>query len=156
MSARVRWFVSAVVVVAGIAGLGCENKEKDVDKRDKEIERQDRREREQATGRDRDPDQVIGRSDRGGSRTTVRDVPSTATRVDAGAGPRLNYTPTREGMLYVVDADDQRLVFSNRLRADERFVLDPEDNRATIDGRTVLGTGLYPRRRYTLYFDRAK
>ena len=160
MSTRVRWFIPAVVIVAGVLAVGCENKEKEAEKRDKKLERQDRREHERAAERDRasdrDPDQVIGRSDRSGSRTTVRDVPSTATRVDAGAGPRLNYTPTRDGMLYVVDADDQRLVFSNRLRTDERFVLDPDDNRATIDGRTVLGTGLYPRHRYTLYFDRAK
>jgi hypothetical protein len=154
MSTRVGWFVSAVLIVAGVAALGCENKEKEAEKKDKQLERQERRERERAA--ERDPDQVIGRSDRGGSRSSVRDVPSTATRVDAGEGPRLSYSPTRDGMLYVVDADDQKLVFSARLRADERFVLDPEANRATLDGRTVLGTGLYPRHRYTLYFDRAK
>ena len=88
------------------------------------------------------------------SRPGLNDVPTTATRVDEGDSARLSYSPAREGTLYVYDALDDRVIFSSPVRAGERFVLDPDANRATVDGRTVLGTGLNPRHQYRLYFDR--
>jgi hypothetical protein len=158
--------VSAVVVAACVVGFGCDsmNKDKDAQKRERRAARQEQRarEREQASRGD-SPDQVIGRRDTARDRTTaggagrsrgLDEVPTTATRVDEGDAARLTYSPTRDGTLYVYDADDDRVILSTRVRRDERFVLDTDANRATIDGRTVLGTGLSARHRYRLYFDR--
>ena len=171
MSQRFLRCVSALVFVAAcVAGAGCEsmNEDKDAEKREKRARRQERRQREREDAlRDGRPDQVIGRRDRvgddrlGDSRDDtgrasrgMDEVPRTATRVDEGDAARMSHTPTRDGTLYVYDADDDRVVLSTRVRRDERFVLDTDANRATIDGRTVLGTGLTARHRYRLYFDR--
>jgi hypothetical protein len=165
MSQRFLRCVSALVVVGtvALAGFGCEstNKDKEAEKRDKQAAKQEKRarEREQASRSD-SPDQVIGRHDTTRDRDTGRtsrgldEIPTTATRVDEGNATRLTYSPTRDGTVYVYDADDDRVILSTRVRRDERFVLDPDANRATIDGRTVLGTGLSARHRYRLYFDR--
>ena len=169
MSQRFLRCVSTLVFVAACAaGAGCEsmNQDKDAEKQEKRARRQERRARDREDAlRGGGPDQVIGRRDRDRDRDradtdTVRgsrgldEIPRTATRVDEGDAARLNYTPTRDGTLYVYDADDDRVVLSTRVRRDERFVLDTDANRATIDGRTVLGTGLSARHRYRLYFDR--
>ena len=158
------WLSICVIlaVVAGVFGAGCQSsKDKEEQKRQKRLERQARRDRARnPEDETRGPDQVIGRRDSGSSDRSDRsprglqDVPTTATRVDEGAGPRLTYSPTRDGTIYVYDSDGDRVILSTRLRQDERFVLDPDANRATVDGRTVLGTGLNPRNRYRLYFDR--
>jgi hypothetical protein len=165
MSQRFLRCVSAVVVVACVAGFGCDSmnndKDKDAQKRERRAAKQEQRarEREQASRSD-GPDQVIGRRDTARDRTTagrsrgLDEVPTTATRVDEGDAARPTYSPTRDGTVYVYDADDDRVIFSTRVRRDERFVLDPDANRATIDGRTVLGTGLSARHRYRIYFDR--
>ena len=169
MTVRFRGWLSACVVLATLAGVfagGCESqKDKDAEKRQKEVEREARRERARHPVDDSNgPDQVIGRregdrtpADADRSRRGLEEVPSSAKRVDEGPGPRLAYSSTRAGTLYVYDSDDDRVIFSTPLRPDERFVLDPDTNRATVDGRTVLGTGLNPRHRYRLYLDsRAK
>lgn len=167
MSAAIRRIASALAVVLCVAAAGCESMGKgEQTRREEKLAKQARRERNRAERerlRDRDtaPDQVIGRNrdrrpvdDERASRG-LDDVPATASRVDEGDGPRRTYSPTRDGTLYVYDADDQRVIFSTRVRADERFVLNPEAGRATLDGRTVLGTGLSARNRYRLYFDRS-
>src|SRR5437868_11498672 len=146
--------VSALVVAACVAGFGCDstNKDKDAEKKARRAAKQEQRAREhEQASRSDSPDQVIGRHDTSSNRDTSRtprgldEVPTTATRVDEGNAARLTYSPTRDGTLYVYDADDDRVILSTRVRRDERFVLDPDANRATIDGRTVLGTGLSAR-----------
>ena len=168
MSQRFLRCVSALVIVACVAGFGCDsmNKDKDAEKRERRAANRERRAREREASRSDSPDQVIGRRDTARDREAARDrdtarssrgldeIPTTATRVDEGDAARLSYSPTRDGTLYVYDADDDRVVLSTRVRRDERFVLDTDANRATIDGRTVLGTGLSARHRYRLYFDR--
>jgi hypothetical protein len=157
MSVRIRWCASAVVLVlvACLAGGGCDSqsKERDAQKRQNRLDRQARRERERARDTTA-PDQVIGRRDR--STRGLDEVPTTATRVDEGSGPLLSYAPSRDGTLYIYDTDDDRVVFSTPARQDDRFVLDPDANRATLNGRTVLGTGLVPSHRYRIYFDRGR
>jgi hypothetical protein len=165
MTVRFRGWLSACVIFAALAavcGAGCKSQEdKDAEKRQKRLDRQERRERARTTSSDASgPEQVIGRrdDDRGTSSSDrssrgLDEVPTTAKRVDVGTGPRLTYSAARGGTVYVYDSDDDRVILATPLRADERFALDPDANRATVDGRTVLGTGLSPRHRYRLYFD---
>ena len=164
MSVSFRWLLSAVVLAGCVGAIGCESDNEDPDRKDREeLERIERREREQARERDLDPpDQVIGRDtdrlDREGSRARrgIDEIPTTANRVAEGDSPRLTFRPTRDGTLYVYDADDDRVVYSGAVRADDRFVMDPADDRATVNGRTVLGADLSPKHRYRLYFDRGR
>ena len=168
MRVTFRWMLSAALTAACLCGAGCESDNQDPDRQDRETNRRDRlerrRERESARDRDRDrdraPDQVIGRDadrlDRAAPRRGIDEIPTTAARVDEGNGPRLTYRPARDGTLYIYDADDERVVYSGAVRADDRFAMDPADDRATINGRTVLGADLNPKHRYRLYFDRGR
>jgi len=160
MSGTARWLVAALVLI-GLAFAGCDSKnDRDAAKRRERLARRERRDRERDADRAADrrgPDQVIGRGDRSPDRSArgLDEIPRTATRVDEGDSTRLAYSPTRNGTLYLYDVDNDHVVFSSPVREGERFVLDPAANRATVDGRTVLGTGLDPRHRYRLYFDRS-
>jgi hypothetical protein len=163
MIASFRWVFAAVTIVGCVAAAGCSSAEKDQEKQEKKDRREARRlERQRQREQDRGVDPVIGRRNpdrldrdtRDTRRSTrgIDEIPTSASRVDEGNGPRLTYSPRRDGTLYVYDADDDRVVYSGGVRADDRFSLDPAD-RATVNGRTVLGTNLNPNHRYRIYFD---
>ena len=163
MRATLRTIAAGVVMILCVSSAGCESTDKDKASKDEQLSKEERRQRERERKEElaKPPDQVISR-DRDARPADDRrsrgldEIPTTATRVDEGDATRLRYSPTRDGTIYVYDADADRVLFSTRLRQDERFILDPEANRATVDGRTVLGTGLSPRNRYRLYFDRGR
>ena len=151
--------VTAIALVLALTA-GCESN-KDDEAGDRERDRLSRRDRD----RDRDPDLVIGRDrDRAGrldDRSARRprgmaEIPDGAIKVEGGEGALLNYEPSRDGVMYVYDADDDRVIYVSRVRERERFRLDPEAGRATINSRTVFRSDLNPRHRYQLYFDRAR
>ena len=152
MIPSLRWILAAVTVVALVAA-GCESTDKEQEKKDKK----EARKLEKQHARDRAPEPVISQrpSDRDTRRTSrgIDEIPQSANRVDEGDSPRLTYSPRRDGTLYVYDYDDDRLLYSGGIHADDRFIMDPADNRATVNGRTVLGAKLDPNHRYRLYFD---
>ena len=157
MSRTLNWTSSvvaiAVIVVLSFAAAGCESDNNDSDHKDKERARQDRLEQQdRQSDRERDPDAVISRDSRR-PRRGMDEIPTSAKRVDEGDSARLTYSPSRAGTLYVYDADDDRLIYSGGVRADDRFAMDPADDRATVNGRTVLGSDLKPNHRYRLYFE---
>jgi hypothetical protein len=148
-----------MALLLGLAG--CEtNKDQDRDERD--ADRLARRERRRERDRLRDDDTVIAsRRDRLDDRTSRRtrgmeEIPSGATEVEGGlTAGRLEYEPTRDGVVYVYDEDDDQVIYVARVRDGERFRLEAENDRATINTRTVFRGDLNPRHRYRLYFDRA-
>lgn len=148
------------IAMAACVTAGCEsNKEDPV--RDKDFERiaSRRSDRDADRDLDRNPDPVIARDRRGARRLErsrgMQEVPAEAVEVDGGEGARLEYEPSRSGVMYVYDVDDDRVIFVGRVRDRERFRLDPDANRATINSKTVFRSDLNPRHRYRLYFDRA-
>jgi outer membrane murein-binding lipoprotein Lpp len=160
-SIKLSSFCAAVVLVCAVAG--CESNEKDDQVRDKDLERiarQEQRERDSDLDRDLDPvvardrDRIDDRS--ASSRPGMKEIPADAQAVDTGEGARLEYEPTRDGVIYVYDADLDRVVYVGRIRERERFRLDPDAGRAQINSRTVFRSDLNPRHRYRLYFDSAK
>ena len=161
MSTNLRWTL-AIVTLAACVAAGCEANEKEQEKKDRQAARRLEKQREQDRIDSRDPDPVIGSRDDRLDRDTRRpsrgidEIPTTANRVDEGGGKRLTYTAGRDGTLYVYDADDDRVIYSGGVRSDERFAMDPANNRATVNGRTVLGATLKPNHRYRLYFDRGR
>lgn len=151
------------IAMAACVTAGCESN-KDDPVRDKDFERIASRRGDRDADRnrdlDRDPDPVIARDRRGARRPErsrgMQEVPAEAVEVDGGEGARLEYEPSRSGVIYVYDVDDDRVIFVSRVRDRERFRLDPEANRATINSKTVFRSDLEPRNRYRLYFDPAK
>jgi hypothetical protein len=127
-----------LVAFCGIAVLlgpaGCDSN-KDKDRDDSDSEKLSRRE---GDARSRGMDEI----------------PRGATEVEGGEG-RLEYEPSRDGVIYVYDVDHDQVIYVARVRDRERFRLDPEGDRATINTRTVFRGDLNPRHRYRLYFDRA-
>src|SRR4051812_27915146 len=94
-----RWIVTAALVATCFA-TGCES-----DKKDDKPRHHDRAAKHDPID-DRAPDPVIGHDrDRTGRRTGMDEIPADAKAVDTGAGGRLDYEPTRDGVIYVYDAD---------------------------------------------------
>jgi hypothetical protein len=89
-----------------------------------------------------------------GPRAGDRDyVPPSAHVVTSGTGRHLNYHADRNGRIYVQEAGTGRLVFSGRIQAGEQFDINPADDRATIDGRTVLDRQLDEQAEYRVMFE---
>ena len=84
------------------------------------------------------------------------EIPTDAQAVDTGAGARLNYEPTRDGVIYVYDTDADKVIYVGRIRDREQFRLDPDAGRAQINTRTVFRSDMNPRHRYRLYFEPAR
>lgn len=179
MMASKRWMWCAVLTLCCVAG-GCESDNKDHNRRDRNLERAARRDRGHARDRDLDrrPDPVIAHDrdrdrrdpigdragdridDRAGDRTGDRrrgmqEIPTSATALEGGGAAGLEYEPSRDGVVYVYNVDEDRVIYVGRVRDRERFRLDPDSGRALINSRTVFRSDLNPRHRYRLYFDRA-
>jgi hypothetical protein len=155
---RNRYVLCVLTALTCVTAVGCESENKDDSPRDKDFERiaRNERQRERERDLDRDPDPIVARDrvndDR---RRGMQEIPADALAVEAGEGTGLTYEPSRDGVLYVYDVDDDRVIYAGRIRDRESFRLDPEGNRATINNRTVMRSDLNPRHRYRLYFDRA-
>lgn len=153
---------SSLVLTTGLLGLltlaGCESlglggsSSKDRD-RDRVADR---------TSRD---DDVIGRDPARTSSGRTSDplggrgmagIPTAAVKVDEGTDKRMSYTPDRGGRIYVYDADDDRVVYSGRVIASDRFELDPRSRDGMMVNGRAVGTSdarLSDRHRYRLYFE---
>src|SRR4051812_49955181 len=128
MSTRLRWTLAIITLAACVAAAGCAPNEKEQEKKDRQAARRLEKQREQDRADSRDPDQVISHRDDRETRRPARgidEIPTTANRVDEGGGPRLTYTASRDGTLYVYDADDDRVIYSGGVRSDDRFAMDP-------------------------------
>jgi hypothetical protein len=147
--------VAALLSVCLLAGCNSDNK----DDKPRNRDRIARRDRQRARDRvdDRSPDPVIARDrDRTGRRTGMDEIPADAQAVDTGTGARLEYEPTRDGVLYVYDTDSDQVIYVGRIRDREQFRLDPDAGRAQINTRTVFRSDMNPRHRYRLYFEPAR
>lgn len=165
------WVLCAVSVLSCVVAAGCESNNDDEGVRDKDLERIARRDRQRQRERDRDLDPIVARDrdrdrdrdaprdrslDRAGDRRPgLREIPADAMAVETGEGERLEHTAARDGVVYVYDVDDDRVVYVGRIREREQFRLDPGGGRGLINSRVVFRSDLNPRHRYRLYFDPA-
>jgi hypothetical protein len=95
-----------------------------------------------------------GRGERSGSSGRgLASIPRRAEQVDEGDGRVVEYRPSRSGTIYAYDVDNDRVVYTGSIRADERFVLNPGENRASLGGEQISVSNLSARSRYRLYFD---
>lgn len=80
-------------------------------------------------------------------------VPTDARRVSEATGSRLVHRPLREGTIYVVDGENDRILFKGPVRANSNVVVDPAANAITVNDQQVKpGAKLEPRHTYRLYF----
>lgn len=151
-----RWIIAAALLATCLA-VGCESDKKDDKPRshDKAARRERQRERDRLDTTS--PDPVVA-SDRGrtGRSPGMDEVPTDAQAVDTGSGTRLDYEPTRDGVIYVYDTDADKVIYVGRIRDREQFRLDPDAGRAQINSRTVFRSDMNPRHRYRLYFEPAR
>ena len=137
-----------VLALSGLAGceaLGLE----DDDKRDRDRERS--RGSERISREDRDDRGRSTSSRRGG----MSEIPARARRLESVHGARFTETFDNDGRLYVYDHDDDRLVYSARVREDERFVFDPAEDEMRLNDKRVGPDDLNLRsaHRYEFYFE---
>ena len=78
-------------------------------------------------------------------------VPRDAREVREGTG-ELSYLARTPGRIYLYDVEDHALVKSWSLRRNQEFILVPNENRATIDGRVVYDEDLKKKHAHRLYF----
>jgi hypothetical protein len=79
-------------------------------------------------------------------------VPRNARRIDSAQGSsEMMYTARRDATIYVYDADADKVVYTGSLQDGDRFVLDPNDNLALINGKKVLDRDLKSRHVFRLY-----
>ena len=80
-------------------------------------------------------------------------VPQDARRVAEATGSRLIHRPLREGTVYVVDGETNKVLFSGPVRANSNVVVDPAANAVTVNDQQVKPKSkLEPGRTYRLYF----
>lgn len=80
-------------------------------------------------------------------------VPPEARRVSEATGSRLIHRPLREGTIYVVDGENDKILFKGPVRANSNVVVDPAANAITVNDQQVKsGATLEPRHTYRLYF----
>jgi hypothetical protein len=112
---------------------------------------QDRRER----ARDRDLDRDLDLGRRGDAAAEgVNSLPQGARKVrESEAGQRVRYRADRDGRVFAIDMEADRVVYSGPVRRDDLLVLDPSDDRAELNDRPVVATArLSGTHRHALYF----
>jgi hypothetical protein len=149
--------IIAAALLATCFAVGCESDNKDDKPRNHDKTARRDRQREHDRLDTTSPDPVVAR-DRGrtGQSPGMDEIPADAQAVDTGAGARLNYEPTRDGVIYVYDTDADKVIYVGRIRDREQFRLDPDAGRAQINTRTVFRSDMNPRHRYRLYFEPAR
>ena len=138
-------FGLAIVAGCETLGLGGDNK-------DNTSSRNDRISRDRTTARNRDRGGYDGSAmkypadfDNG--------IPSGARlvrEVDTNGG--VSFKTPHDGKLYVYDVDAKRVIWSGFMRDGERFQIDSNSGRASIDGQSVTNRDLNPDHRYRIYF----
>lgn len=82
------------------------------------------------------------------------EVPANGVKVAEGNQKLLYRTPER-GTIYVFEDPGNRLIYSSAVRRDDTIELNTNDNRISVNGRTVLEKGLGSGHEYKMFFDAA-
>ena len=80
-------------------------------------------------------------------------IPSDADRLGSGRG-EVTATATRDGEAWILDENENKIVWSGEVRRDDRIVIDPADNQIKVGGRTVSERALDRDHQYIVYIRR--
>jgi hypothetical protein len=149
----------AAGVLAALLAVGCDDNSKSSSSSTHDRDRDgiaDKYDRHPNTNDRLDDDVIIGRdrSDRRDSRRGLDEIPRDAIRVNVeeGEGQRLRHKPQRNGRIYVYDENNDRVVYDSRLDRGEEFILDPDKDVLTVDGKRISNFNVSAKHRYRLYF----
>jgi len=105
-----------------------------------------------------DKDNDRDRDDRDRGQETVGrsvDVPRSA-RVEAEGKGVLEFRARDDGTVYLYDAEDHRVVDTQRVRDGDRYTVDLDKDNAQLNGRTVFDRNLERTHEHRIYFDRER
>jgi len=89
----------------------------------------------------------------GGVASHPAKVPEDARRVAEATGSRLIHRTLREGTVYVVDGESNKVLYSGPVRAGANVVVDPAANAITVNDQQVKpSVKLEPRHTYRIYY----
>jgi hypothetical protein len=95
-------------------------------------------------------------SDGSGSNDTTRsstdEVPRTARLVKRDRG-RLTYRVPDDGKLWVVEGENDRMIYTGRVRRGDEFELEPGRNRAFLNDRQVVDKDIKSDSGHRIYFE---
>src|SRR5688572_32409617 len=80
-------------------------------------------------------------------------IPSDADRLGSGRG-EVTATATRDGEAWILDENENKIVWSGNVRQDDRILIDPADNKVKVGGRTVSERALDRDHHYIVYIRR--
>jgi hypothetical protein len=81
-----------------------------------------------------------------------RAIPRAAVFTKQGQG-RLWYQAVFDGVAYVYDADTAKLVFAAPMKKNDRLVIEPTRDRATVEGKAVFEKPLPRTHTYRIYYE---
>jgi hypothetical protein len=79
-------------------------------------------------------------------------LPPNSKMVGSGKGD-VSYRAAGDGRAYVYDPDDQRVIVHTHLRDGQNLVVQPAQNRITVDSRQITGTDMSPKNEIRIYFE---
>jgi hypothetical protein len=123
---RMRRIAAVTVLALALAATGCANSDAGGSKRD----------------------------DSTGGSVSSKKLPQDARRVAEATGGRLVHRPLRDGNVFVVDGETEKVIYSGPVRGGANVVVDPAANAVTVNDQQVKpSVALQPRHTYRLYFE---
>jgi hypothetical protein len=96
---------------------------------------------------------ATGADGQGGTVSSSERLPQDARRVAEATGNRIIHRPLREGTVYVVDGENNKVLYKGPVRANSNVVIDPAANAITVNDQQVKPSSrLQPQHTYRLYF----
>ena len=80
------------------------------------------------------------------------EIPADAVIMSEGTGMVSARAP-HDGIVYVYDANSDKLVYQGDVKRDELVSVDPDQNRIRLEGRTASETDLDGAHRFKIFFD---
>ncbi|CAN5326451.1 hypothetical protein BH09PLA1_BH09PLA1_32590 [soil metagenome] len=90
-------------------------------------------------------------SDRATETSPNPEIPRTAVYAKEAQG-RLWFRASDDGVAYVYDADTTQLVFAAQMKKEQRLLVEPEKDRATVEGKPVFEKPMARAHTHRIYF----
>ena len=90
----------------------------------------------------------------GGCADHPSEVPPEGVKVAEG-NQKLLYKPSEPGTIFIYESPDNRLIYRGAIRRGDTVELNTNDDRISVNGKTVMEKGLSTGHTYKMFFDSA-